>query len=429
MKKYIITCLFSLWSIATFSQSLLPDGSFEATDLVEYLHPENAFQYLRHWYPANKYVIPNSGNGTPDFFDINNPMPINGARNFWNSARGAAEGEYHVGIANFFLYEGFLTPESVGSALTQPLEADAYYHVSLNFRNKGIAGFMNDPILCVPEGFKNIEFLLDRDSAFVVIDEPNRTSYTDVSKRITVRSPVMENTIQGSWQPVGTCFQADGGERFFATTLQIGNFDVEPPCFIHNEHWDVFYVYYFDIDNIQLTKLPERIEVQETLCQDRAKRINIHELAGLPIMQNEIVYQWEDGSVDTVNTISKTGTYLIEAQIDCTTIPIELSVTGGNCGVNTFVPNAFSPNDDGSNDEFEVFISTEIPLVAYELSIYNRWGTLVFQTTDPEITWDGRMRERLLEQGTYTWVLSYTVDDPEAGEINYQDNGTLLLSR
>ncbi|MEM9848566.1 MAG: gliding motility-associated C-terminal domain-containing protein [Bacteroidota bacterium] len=427
MKHLICICIAILWLGTTSAQSLLPDGSFEITNFEEYLHPQDAFLYLQHWYPANKYTVKNPDNGTPDLFDESHTIPINGSFSFWNIARGAADGAFHTGIANFFQYEGFLSPETVGTALTAPLEADAYYQVSLTFRNKGISGLLNPPIFCVQDGFRNIELLLDRDSAFVVIDAINKTSYSDASKQVRLYSTIMEGNTSGGWQQLGTCFRADGGERFFAATLQLGTFEVDPPCMIHEDHWDAFYIYYFDIDHIQLTKLPERIQVQTSICQNRRKRINIHDMAELPLMQNEIIYEWEDGVVDSVNYVSTIGTHRINAQIDCTTIPIELEVTGIDCGVKTYVPNAFSPNEDGENDFLSVFLASKTDIVAYHFRVYDRWGAMVFESTDSSIFWDGRARGKLLAEGIYTWMLSYQTDDPEIGIVDHQASGNTLL--
>lgn len=57
-----------------------------------------------------------------------------------------------------------------------------------------------------------------------------------------------------------------------------------------------------------------------------------------------------------------------------------------------FIPNAFTPDNDGINDVFTpVMASTEF-ISMYELSVFDRWGTVVFQTNDPEAPWLGNVR-------------------------------------
>ncbi|HWB64634.1 MAG TPA: gliding motility-associated C-terminal domain-containing protein, partial [Chitinophagales bacterium] len=52
------------------------------------------------------------------------------------------------------------------------------------------------------------------------------------------------------------------------------------------------------------------------------------------------------------------------------------------------LPNAFTPNGDGANDKFHPFLPYRfVPKI--EMKIYNRWGELMFETTDPMINWDG----------------------------------------
>lgn len=53
-----------------------------------------------------------------------------------------------------------------------------------------------------------------------------------------------------------------------------------------------------------------------------------------------------------------------------------------------FLPNVFTPNGDGKNDLFEPFPYRYVESI--DLKVYNRYGTLVFESTDPDILWDGK---------------------------------------
>jgi gliding motility-associated-like protein len=57
-----------------------------------------------------------------------------------------------------------------------------------------------------------------------------------------------------------------------------------------------------------------------------------------------------------------------------------------------FVPNAFTPNDDGINDVFYV-AGTDIDPNHFELIIYNRWGGVVYYSTDPNAVWMGEYKD------------------------------------
>ena len=239
----------------------------------------------------------------------------------------------------------------------------------------------------------------------------------------------MDASVLGNWHRVGSCFQADGGEQFLATTLTTGRFTVEAPCVIQEDHWDVFYVYYFDVDDIQLTKLPKQLTFEQSICEDRNTEINIAQLANLPLMQNEIQYHWQDGRVDSIHTITTAGTYVINAITDCTTIPITLKVSDWVCDPKIFIPNVFSPNGDGVNDALETFVAVDQAILEYRFSVFNRWGTTVFSSNDFNTTWDGTFAGQDLESGVYVWLLEFAIDDLQNGRVHFQETGDVLILR
>ena len=69
---------------------------------------------------------------------------------------------------------------------------------------------------------------------------------------------------------------------------------------------------------------------------------------------------------------------------------------------NIFLPNAFTPNGDGSNDM--LFVRSNI-IDNMELSIYNRWGELVFRTNDQNVGWDGMYKSERLAPDVYGFYL------------------------
>lgn len=73
-------------------------------------------------------------------------------------------------------------------------------------------------------------------------------------------------------------------------------------------------------------------------------------------------------------------------------------------GKNLYVPNAFSPNDDGWNDYFRAFPGNEW-CDQYLMQIYNRWGELLYQENTPSQGWDGAFRGRDMPGGIYVWVI------------------------
>jgi gliding motility-associated-like protein len=71
-----------------------------------------------------------------------------------------------------------------------------------------------------------------------------------------------------------------------------------------------------------------------------------------------------------------------------------------------YVPNAFTPNNDGVNDVF-LISGADIDPNDFEFSVFNRWGELVFSTTDPTTAWTGEFQadgEYYVPNGTYNWI-------------------------
>jgi gliding motility-associated-like protein len=73
-----------------------------------------------------------------------------------------------------------------------------------------------------------------------------------------------------------------------------------------------------------------------------------------------------------------------------------------------YIPNAFSPNGDGMNDLFTFKMSGISSIV---IEIYNRWGEIVYQSTDPKAGWDGTIlnSEKKAPGGVYAYVLKARV--------------------
>jgi gliding motility-associated-like protein len=71
-----------------------------------------------------------------------------------------------------------------------------------------------------------------------------------------------------------------------------------------------------------------------------------------------------------------------------------------------YVPNAFSPNGDELNTIFLPVFSYTIGIDSYSLSIYNRWGELIFSSQDPKVGWDGTYKNYPVPSGSYVWKIN-----------------------
>ncbi len=115
-------------------------------------------------------------------------------------------------------------------------------------------------------------------------------------------------------------------------------------------------------------------------------------------------YQTQDTTYIADSLISVAGCYAVTA-IDSFGNESVYSnrICVDNCPVYS-LPNVFSPNGDGENDYFKPFPYKFVKDI--DLQVYDRWGVLVFRTSDPDIHWDGQnmTSKQPVTDGTYFYV-------------------------
>ncbi len=90
-----------------------------------------------------------------------------------------------------------------------------------------------------------------------------------------------------------------------------------------------------------------------------------------------------------------------------------------------YIPNAFTPNQDGQNEEIRP-VFQYLPENGYEFRVIDRYGMVIFQTLDPQEGWDGRDQNtgKILPIGNYAFHM--TVTDPFSGKP-IRETGSILL--
>ena len=84
-----------------------------------------------------------------------------------------------------------------------------------------------------------------------------------------------------------------------------------------------------------------------------------------------------------------------------------------------FIPNAFTPNSDPFNPNFgPVFIPGFTPR-DYHFMIFNRWGELIWESTDMSETWGGDFINGRVDDGTYVWELTFRENKSDKKYRNY----------
>jgi gliding motility-associated-like protein len=134
---------------------------------------------------------------------------------------------------------------------------------------------------------------------------------------------------------------------------------------------------------------------------------------------NAVGYVWDFGDGSPVSYAEDpahvyeamlAGSYLINLQaidsngcVDDTTM-----IIGSVEPLQMFVPNSFSMDGNGLNDEFKPVLTLPDLITKYLFQIYNRWGQLIFETNSQYDAWDGTYRGEKVQFGTYIWKIQYS---------------------
>jgi len=135
-------------------------------------------------------------------------------------------------------------------------------------------------------------------------------------------------------------------------------------------------------------------------------------------------YLWSNGATNPSINISRGGLYWLQV-VDgkgCKGVDSTV-VIAKECMEGVYIPTAFSPNNDGRNDEFRVLAFGKIQ--AFELTLYNRWGQVVFRSNDRLKGWDGKVAGHLQDSGTFIWICQYQFE----GQSKQSKKGTVMLIR
>jgi gliding motility-associated-like protein len=137
---------------------------------------------------------------------------------------------------------------------------------------------------------------------------------------------------------------------------------------------------------------------------------------------NATAYEWQDGSTKSRFYVFESGKYHAKATNYCGVSLDTINIIVKECDCNFFVPNAFSPNGDGVNDSFGPTYSCDI--IYFELQVFNRWGELIYQTTDINAPWEAKINNEPLPLGAYIYKIRYQ----KSRSVRFENlQGTVLL--
>lgn len=389
MFKFItIVALILSCSLIT-GQNLVLNSSFE--DTLYCPVGANSVSICPFWSNPNAW-------GTPDIFRVNDCPALNWQFYAPNNFTGYCypkTGKSYAGFVSYG-YQPIFTDvvEQVQGTLTKLLDTGLTY----------CGGFYTQ---LADESFGPIDAMgmhLDN----VIYNIP----YPPYSPLNFDPNPYIDNPVgnfigdTSNWVLVQNSFTAIGGESHFV----IGNLkSYTNTNYIINDSGFAFSYYYID-DVFLYERKPVFINENDTTICDTLSLSSIFVFHG----DNAVTYEWFEIG-DSTNILSNSDSLVINNP----GINTSYVVKGMACGYlsydtiqininscvdsNQFIlTNLISPNGDGKNDTY--FISNFLP-IGTELSIFNRWGNLVFYSSNYQNDWGGTYNGHLLPVSTYYVVL------------------------
>jgi gliding motility-associated-like protein len=135
-------------------------------------------------------------------------------------------------------------------------------------------------------------------------------------------------------------------------------------------------------------------------------------------------YTWSTGSINSSIIVKQPGVYWLQVKDDNSCIGKDtILVDPKDCGKGFYIPTAFTPNNDGKNDLLKPILLGNV--VRYHFWVYNRWGELIFETTDVTKGWNGMYKGQTQGSGVFVWLCTYQFEN----ETPKKEKGTFVLIR
>lgn len=149
---------------------------------------------------------------------------------------------------------------------------------------------------------------------------------------------------------------------------------------------------------LKVHKDPKELELQAEDCFENKDSVVLQASSGYTN------YQWMNGSSVPAPTFTvyHPGVYWVSTSNICGTATDSIEIFE-RCDFPIYMPDAFTPNGDGLNDVFGVPPQNHNRLVS--LTIYNRWGQVIFRTNQIKEGWDGRYLSQPVSAGIYIYHL------------------------
>lgn len=174
-----------------------------------------------------------------------------------------------------------------------------------------------------------------------------------------------------------------------------------------------------DTGSVSINTLPSPVPLSEVeFCNYDGKTLNIDAGAGTGLS-----YSWNVPGTTRIITVDEPGLYVVTKTDKNKCAFTDTITVTERCGPRFFLPEAFTPTSKNANDKMYVFGRNFTKL---KLTVYNRWGEIIYYTEDRNKPWDGFYQGKQVETGIYPYTVSYEgLHDEDRGP--YEKRGSVFV--
>ena len=141
---------------------------------------------------------------------------------------------------------------------------------------------------------------------------------------------------------------------------------------------------------------------------------------------NYFNFLWQDHSTDQKYSVQEEGIYWVEVKDEFGCLGSDTISLKEVCPTRIYVPNTFTPNFDGTNDYFGVY---GFYIISMKLTVFDRWGSVLFESTNQDELWDGTVNGEPANNGVYVWQLQIEGYEEDGTTFSKVESGTVTLLR
>jgi len=219
----------------------------------------------------------------------------------------------------------------------------------------------------------------------------------------------------------GAVYNVVGSEDLTAPFPSVGVYDVQMT--VTSNYGCVYTSYIGNI--VEVTPLPV---ADFTISKNPATWFETNIQASDISTGNISIWDWQSPGALSINNVGSSALFSYpEGQVG--TYPITLTVTTTEgCSdsitleieidpdIIIYAPNTFTPDDDEHNQNWFLIIDG-IDFENFHLEIFNRWGEKIWESFDAKAAWDGTYNGRIVQNGTYSWKISYKMKDNDGRDF------------